>query len=309
MKKKHILYAVTALATAGAIWLVYRSLGRYSLAEIRSSIGDIPAINLGMAAFFAACSYLCLTFFDYLGLRYCGKPLAWRKAAAASFTSLSIGHNVGVAALSSGAIRYRFYSRWGYSNEDVAKVILFCGITVGAGLITLAGLCLAVDPESAIRVLPVSATMARAAGLVLLSAIAVYIVLSARVRSAVRIRKWSFSLPELPLALAQIGVGTLNFAFVAACLHALLHEAESSYFNTVSAYVVGNIAAIVSHVPGGLGVLEATINIATGGAATIAALIMFRVIYFFIPLVGGVIGLLLGEWLIDAKRDTGSAAA
>lgn len=34
------------------------------------------------------------------------------RAALASFTSLAIGHNVGVAALSSGAVRYRFYSRW-----------------------------------------------------------------------------------------------------------------------------------------------------------------------------------------------------
>ena len=80
--------------------------------------------------------------FDWLGLRYAGHPLAYRKAALASFTSLSLGHNIGFAALSSGAIRYRFYSRWELDPEGVAKVVVFCGVTVGLGLMILGGIAL-----------------------------------------------------------------------------------------------------------------------------------------------------------------------
>src|SRR5690606_31345638 len=131
------LLVIAALFVAAV--LLYRALSRYTLDEIVASAGAIPASRLVLAAGFAAASYLCLTFFDWLGLRYAGRPLAWRQAALASFVGLSIGHNVGLAALSSGAIRYRFYARWGLGAGDVAKVILFCGITVGLGLAVLGG--------------------------------------------------------------------------------------------------------------------------------------------------------------------------
>src|SRR3954469_3454903 len=105
-----------------------------------------------MAGCFAAASYICLTGFDWLALHYCGRPLPYRKAALASFTSLSLGHNFGFAALSSGAVRYRFYSRWGLSAEQIARVIIFCGVTVGLGLILLGGIALLFNPLRAHQV-------------------------------------------------------------------------------------------------------------------------------------------------------------
>ena len=44
----------------------------------------MPVPRLLGAAGFAAASYLCLTCFDYLALRYVGKPLPYPKAALAS---------------------------------------------------------------------------------------------------------------------------------------------------------------------------------------------------------------------------------
>src|SRR5690554_7902328 len=110
-----ILFIRLAIGTimAGAAYMIYRAVREYSLEEVVASLGTIPALHIAGALSFAALSYLCLTGFDYLALRYAGKPLAYRRAALASFCRLSIGHNIGVAALSSGAIRYRFYSRWG----------------------------------------------------------------------------------------------------------------------------------------------------------------------------------------------------
>jgi len=51
------------------------------------------------AGLFTAASYLSLTGFDYLGMRYAGARLAYRRAALASFTGLSIGHTLGLAPL------------------------------------------------------------------------------------------------------------------------------------------------------------------------------------------------------------------
>jgi hypothetical protein len=99
------LLIVAVLAVAG--FLLYRTLSRYSLDQIVASIAAISPTRLGVAGGFAAASYLCLTGFDALAVRYAGHAILYRRVALASFVSLSFGHNIGLAALSSGTIRYQ----------------------------------------------------------------------------------------------------------------------------------------------------------------------------------------------------------
>ena len=150
--KRAIAVAVIALAAG----LLYNTLSGYSLDQILQSIKAIPLPRLALAAGFAAASYFCLSWFDWLAVRYAGTPLPYRRCALASFCSLSLGHNIGFAALSSGAIRYRFYSRWGMSVGQIAKLIIFCGVTVGLGLLTLAGIALLWRPDLAAKMLGLS---------------------------------------------------------------------------------------------------------------------------------------------------------
>ena len=88
MNRTHILHALLAGATLLGGWLIYRTLGQYSWEDIRSSVLAIPRLNLSLALAFAAGSYLCLTFFDFLALHYVGKPLSYPRAAIASFSRL-----------------------------------------------------------------------------------------------------------------------------------------------------------------------------------------------------------------------------
>lgn len=80
---------------------------------------------------------------------------------------------------------------------------------------------------------------------------------------------------------------------------------EAGYTETTAAYVVGNLTALVGHVPGGLGVLEATIGFPLGGSASISAVIAFRVIYFLMPLPLGLVLLLVSEAFLGLSADTG----
>ncbi|KKX30694.1 lysylphosphatidylglycerol synthase domain-containing protein [Rhizobium sp. LC145] len=294
--RRHVLRLLIAAAICLAVLLVYRSLGRYSFEEIEESVGAIPGWRLASALGFVACSYLCLTGFDALALRYAGKPLSYPRTALASFTSLSIGHNVGLAALSSGAVRYRFYSRWGLSAEQVAKVIVFCGVTVGLGLATLAGLALLLRPGGDPNLLGLDRPAAILLGLVCLALPLAYMLICAFVRRRLRLWSWSFEPPRPALALGQIVIGTLNFSCVAACIHQLLAGfSDAGYLDVASAYVTANIAALISHVPGGLGVLEATMLSILPDAESIGALVAFRVLYFFVPLTVGVPILIASE--------------
>lgn len=295
-----LLVRIGLVAAIGlAAFLLYRTLSRYSPSEIIQSLGSIPTARLLAATGFAACSYLCLTGFDWLAVRYAGKPLPYRQAALASFTALSIGHNIGVAALSSGAVRYRFYSRWGLSAAEVAKVILFSGVTVGIGLATLGGIGLLLYPAEAEGLVGLGNGSIMALAIACLAAPLIYIALAAFVRQPLRFRKWSLQLPELSVAASQVLVGTANFACVAACLHQLLAAfAEAGYLKVASVYVIANTAALVSHVPGGLGVLEATVDYLLPNAEAIGALIAFRAVYYFLPLSIGLPTFLVSERIL-----------
>ncbi|WP_201830155.1 lysylphosphatidylglycerol synthase domain-containing protein [Microvirga zambiensis] len=278
-------YLIAAAAIGLAAFLLYRTLSRYSLDQLVEAVSAVPVPRLLGAAAFAAASYLCLTCFDYLALRYVGKPLPYPKAALASFTALSLGHNIGLAALSSGAVRYRFYNRWGLSTGEVAKVIVFCGITVGLGLMVLGGAALLLRSGLAVEITGLSLPVVIALGIGCLAVPAIYLILSAFVRKTLRIRRWSLEVPPLRLAVGQVLVGSVNFAFVAACLHqALAAVAEVAYLGVASVYVIANATALVSHVPGGLGVIESVVMYLLPQKDLIGPLLVFRFVYFLVPL-------------------------
>lgn len=294
--RRHLFKFLIGAAICLAAFLVYRSLGRYTMDEIEESVRSIAGFRLAAAFFFVILSYLCLGGFDALAVRYAGKPLLYRQTSLASFTALSIGHTVGLAALSSGAVRYRFYSRWGLSGEDVAKVIVFCGVTVGLGLGTLAGLALLLQQDHEADLLGLDRTARLLVGFLCLAAPIAYLVICAFMRRPLVVRNWRFEPPKLQLALGQIIIGTLNFACVAASIQQLLASfTDAGYLDVATAYVTANIAALISHVPGGLGVLEATMLGILPTSASIGALIAFRVLYFFVPLTVGVPTLLVTE--------------
>ncbi|MBX5132108.1 UPF0104 family protein [Rhizobium lentis] len=307
--KSIIMNGLLVAALCLAVFLLYRIFQQYSLDEIVQSVRSIPLSTFLTALVFAAASYLCLSCFDLLAIRSLGKSLPYRKIVLASFISLSLGHNIGFAGLSSGAFRYRYYSRWGLTTEDVAKIILFCGVTVGLGLVTLGGLALIINPSDAARLMRADAGSVRIFGVLALIVPVVYAGLASFVRGKLRLWRWSFQLPRFSIAVAQVGVGTVNFMLVSACLHQMLSTfGDVAFFRSVTAYVLANSAILATHVPGGLGVLEATVSHVVPQEASIGALIAFRCAYFFIPLALGTTLLLSIELIFRRSSGAGEEA-
>lgn len=273
-----------------AAYLLYRALSAYDRAKIVEAIFAIQRPSLALGALFVAGSYFSLTLFDTLAIRYVGAKLPYRRIALASFTALSIGHTLGVAAASSGAIRYRFYSRWGMGAGDIARIILFCAMTAGLGLNTLMGLALLLQANVAAKLLGFSQAGAIALGAACLLLTALYVALAAVLHRPLTIRRWEIPIPPVKLALAQISIGTIDFCFVAAALYELFPAIVAvGYFAVATVYVLANVASIVSHVPGGLGVLEAVVIHVLPEVSVIGALVVFRFIYFLVPLTVGAV--------------------
>ena len=298
---------LVATALGLAAFLLYRALRRYDLDQVIYSVTSIPLDHLALAGAFAAASYLCLTGFDALALRYVGRPLPYRQAATASFVALSIGHNIGFAALSSGAIRYRFYSKWGLSAQAVGKLILFCALTVGLGLMILGGAALLWQPDLAAEMTRLDRPLVLMLGTACLGLALVYLALAAFVRR-LRFRRWHLEMPRFRLAVGQVIIGPLNFACVAACLHqALAALSEVAYPGVAAAYVIANVTALITHVPGGLGVIEGVVMFLLPEGNIIGALLVFRFVYFLVPLCLG--SLLFAGIELAGRRRTGRRAS
>jgi uncharacterized membrane protein YbhN (UPF0104 family) len=293
--RKWIGPLVGVIVAGFVVVLGYRLVHDYRWDDVSQALSAVPLTSIARGAVFVVASYTCLTFFDWIALRCIDRPLPWPQAALASFTSLSIGHNVGFAGLSSGAVRYRFYARWGLSFEDVAKLVIFCGITVGLGLATVAGCSLLLNPALASSVSGVSPAVARLAGMLLLGIPMAYVALT-RFRSSFSAFGRTVRLPSTTLALAQVGVGGLNYLSIAACLHQLLGSIVAvGYFDIATAYVLANTGVIASHVPGGIGVLEGIMLSLLPGVSVLAGLLIFRVLYYLVPLALGLTLFLLSE--------------
>ncbi|CAD7044153.1 lysylphosphatidylglycerol synthetase family protein [Pseudorhizobium endolithicum] len=308
MKRKTILtYGTLVLGLGLASYLLWNIFSEYTWSDIVQSVAEIPTANLVAAMAYCAASYVCLTGFDWTGVRYVRNDLGYPKIALASFISLSIGQSVGLAGLSSGGLRYRYYAHWGMNTEDVAKIVLLSGVTVGIGLAVLTGIIMIINPTDAAEVLRVSEGAVLAIGAACLAAVAGYLALAKFARAPVRIRSWTFQMPTLRLAVAQVVIGTVNFALVAAALREVMAAASDvSYLKAATAYVLANIAIIVTHAPGGLGVLEATVRHVMGDQASIGSLVAFRVIYFFIPLAIGIPLGLVTEAVFRARKASSS---
>lgn len=288
--------AVTAIAVVGGSYLLYRNLSRYSMSELLESIYAIPLSN-GLTAFgFVVLSYLTLACFDATALAYVGKRVAGPKVLLTSFTALSIGHNVGVSLLSSGAVRYRFYSRWGLSPVEVGQLIVFCGVTVALGIVSLAGITMLIPLANPRNLGFLDPQAVRLVGALILVFPLGYVLAARFLPRQIHVWRWHLRVPGWRLALMQVIVGTTNFSFVAASLYFLLKGSADVHFLEVArGYAVANVLAIISHVPGGLGVLEAGLVYALPGDVPFGVLIAFRIVYYLIPLALGLPLLLLTE--------------
>ncbi len=281
-----LLLVIAGLGLAS--FLLHRIFSRYGLDEIVAAVEAIPLRNLILSAVCAGSSYLCLTGFDWLAIRYLGHRIPYRKVAFTSFVSLSIGHNVGIAALSSGAIRYRFYTRWGLRAVEVAKLILFCALTVAFGFIVLGGFVLLLQGELAARFTGSDRVLLTLVGILCLAVAGLYVAAAALSLPPLKLGRFALEFPKVGIALGQVGLGPLNFLCVAGCLHfALQAETDAPYLRVVSIYLIANLMGLISHVPGGLGVIEATVMFLVGGAQVIGGLIVFRATYFVLPFLIG----------------------
>jgi phosphatidylglycerol lysyltransferase len=288
------------LVFAIAIFALHRLAGEFHLADVRSAFRSIPPASFARAVLFAAGSYFLLTQYERLAVRYAGGDLPYSRIAFTSFIAYSIGHNLGVSALSGGAVRLRLYSAAGLSGAQIAQIIGFGSLTFVLGATTLTGLSLIIDAGAASSLLHASRTVAIGGGTVLLALVCLYLIAMALRRAPLVLRDWSVAPPSSRLSLQQITVSALDLLCASATLYALLPMASDVTFWAFSGlFMVAMSAGVLSAVPGGLGVFEAVFVLLLPGvpaAQLLGVLIAYRLVYYALPFLIS-IGMLVGHEL------------
>lgn len=310
-----VMLAVAALGLAA----LHGLLVQVRLHDVRHAVHAIAGWRLAVALALTAASYVALTFYDYVALRIIGRPLPWRTAALASFCSYTLSHNLGLSLLTGGSARYRIYTAAGLEGGDIARIIASAGLSFWGGVLVLAGALMLAHP-AAIAVMGVTLGLPVqrvAGGAILLAALGLLAAIGKGGR-APRFFGWTLALPTHGQALAQIGVACIDLAAASAALFILVPGIAPALYPTLFlAYVLAIIVTLVSHVPGGLGIFEAVI-VATlpdvDKPSLLAALIAYRLIYYLIPLLLGVVAIALHEgnsWRHPVSRvlDGAQAAA
>jgi phosphatidylglycerol lysyltransferase len=260
------------------------------LRQVRLAWHALPVAKLLAAAGLTAISYVTLTLYDVMVLRAIGRPLPYRTAALASFTSYTLSHNLGLSLLTGGSARYRIYSAAGLSLSDIARVVMIASATFWSGVFVLAGAMLVWRPHvMAIGALAGPDALWRALGMMLLSAMLILIIWAGRKGRVVRFRSFSAPVPPASGIMAQIGIGAVDLVAASAALFILVPGVGIAQWPAFFfGYTLAIIAVLVTHVPGGIGVFEAVMLVAlpgTSGAEMVAALLAYRLIYYVAPLI------------------------
>jgi len=207
----------------------------------------------------------------------------------ASFTSYSIGHNLGATVFTAGAVRWRIYSAWKLSVIDVAKMAFVTGLTFWLGNIVVLGVCMIVEPSAAAAVDHLPPAINRVIGIFGLAVICGYWLWLLPQPRCIGRGGWSVTLPNARLTLIQIGIGLLDLGAGGLALYTLLPAVPEVDFITVWViYVTAILIGFLSHAPGSLGVFEVAVLIALPQFAKedlLASLLIFRCLYFVLPLV------------------------
>jgi uncharacterized membrane protein YbhN (UPF0104 family) len=271
-----------------AVVVLFHMLRDTKIEEVVAALKATQPSHIAAAAFFVACGYFTLTFYDWFALRTIGRSeIPYRIAALTGFTSYSIGHNIGATVFTGGAVRYRIYSYYGLDAVEVAKICFIAGLTFWLGNATVLGLGVTYHPQAAGPIDQLPPWLNRTIAIAILVILASYVSWVWSAPREIGQGEWKVHLPSGPSTLMQIGIGILDLGSCALAMYMLLPSHPNIGFVTMAVvFVSATLLGFASHAPGGLGVFDAAMLVALwqfDKESVLAGLLLFRSLYYLLP--------------------------
>lgn len=268
--------------------LIFRALGGIDWAKVWQGLKGYDARTLLPAAGLACLSFLLHASFDLLGRHYTRHHLSTLRVMLTAFIAYIFNLNIG-AVVGGLGVRLRLYSKAEVSGSQVAWVYTIAIVTNWTGYMLIAGIVFSLYPPTLPPAWGISELALRGLGvLMFLAGLAYWLACAKATRRRIKIRGHVFSLPSLRFALLQSALSITNWITLAAIINLLLPK-EVNLPAVLSVLLIGSVAGALAHIPAGLGVLETVFVLLLGNQVPqhtlLAALIVYRALYYLIPMV------------------------
>ncbi|PWR19836.1 bifunctional lysylphosphatidylglycerol flippase/synthetase MprF [Zavarzinia compransoris] len=280
-----------ALVVLGiAMFMLNRMAQEISIRDVRQAMLATPTLNILLSIGFTVVSFAALAAYDVLAVKSSvEEPVPFRTAAFAGAAGYAVSNALGFPVMTGGSVRYRLYSASGLNMADITRVVTMAWATFWLGAALVVGFFMVIEPGSVAGALGIGPVVANLIGLGLLGLVLAFVAWVSTGDRIVRIYGWTLSMPDRRTVTGQLAAGAIDMAAAGAALYVLLPEAVQPGIGTFAVVFAAALTlGIIAHTPGGIGVFEAAILSGLGVAATpevVGSLILFRVIYYVLPLV------------------------
>ncbi|WP_019996375.1 lysylphosphatidylglycerol synthase transmembrane domain-containing protein [Aureimonas ureilytica] len=300
MKFKDAIWPLIGIgAVIFSCWLLFREVRTISLDQIWASFVAITPLQWTCSVASAIVAYIVLAYYDRLALRHIGRSVSFPFVAATSFATYALSHNIGASVFSGAVVRYRAYRSRGLSGSEIALLIAFCSFTFGVGVLLVSAVSLLIQPDIIQRYFDIHSSVPVFIAGAIVVAIAFYAFGSFKGFQPLTIGKFHLHYPRRDVVIRQLIAAPLEIVAAAGIIYfALPAEHNPGFVVVLAIFVISFTLALVSHAPGGLGVLEVTFLAGLSDVPethVLAALLVFRILYLLIPFAIAIVLVLVFE--------------
>lgn len=280
--------ALSLAVLALALHALAAEFSLHGYAALRAAFRELAWTRVALALLLGLSSYACLIGFDAIGLRRSKRHVAPARLIVTAFLAHAVGHALGFAALTGGAVRWRGYGGAGLAAAEVGQVVLMSTLGFVFGAWILLAFALMFEPDAAARALPIAASAVRVLGILLAACFVVLLAMAGRDGRSLRWRSHVLWLPDRRTIGLVSALSMLELTLAGAALYVLLAPLPGiGFVGFVGLWLVAVVAGLVSSVPAGLGVFEWSLLKLLPGvapAALLAAALVYRLTYYVVPL-------------------------
>jgi phosphatidylglycerol lysyltransferase len=268
---------------------IHALLAEVTFADINASFWSTSWRALALSLLLTAASYSVLMTYDVIALCSISEKVPVKVAAYAGFVASAMSQTLGLGALTGTAVRFRIYGSFGLPAADIGRIAIIAGLSFWLGLAGVASASMVAEPEFLAGIFALAPLVVRLAGICLFLLLIAFLAYQWWRPEPLAIMGWSLKLPGVPATALQILLGATDMLVSAAALWVLLPpEAQMSLVAFTGLFSLIVVAEFISHIPGGLGVLEAGMLLALPQVpphSLLASLLLFRCLYYALPFV------------------------
>lgn len=297
--KKYLPF-ITLIFIGLVAFLLYDSLSQIQWSEVKDAITQLSASTFWIIILLSFLNYFFYSLYDFMSFRYL-KVTGLSSPRIFISASICYAFNLNLGALVGGmGLRYKIYSGWNVQKSKLPWIpVVSAAISWSGYILLLCLLCIFRSVEVA-KWIPLNQANILTTGLFVLSALVAYLVLCWKGKE-IKIMQRSFPLPSITGAFLQFSVSSIQWCLPSVIVWVLMLAlgGKVSFEQVLFMQLLAGVIGVITHIPGGLGVLEtiflrAPFNMPM--SQILVALLCFRAVCYFLPLLLALPGYLFIEF-------------